>query len=66
MYTDNHLWCLYYDMKRAHKLLLGSVLLLGALIFFWCLLCPVLFPQQMKAANDKYQAWIGGHPAGKN
>ena len=52
-------------MKHAHKLLLGSVLLLAALACLWCLLCPVLFPQRVKAANDKYHAWIADQPAVK-
>ena len=49
-------------MKRAHKLLLGSALLLAALVCLWCVLCPVLFPQRVKAANDKYQTWIAVSP----
>jgi hypothetical protein len=52
-------------MKRAHKLLIGSVLLFVALACLWCLLCPILFPQRVKAANDKYQLWIADQPAPK-
>jgi hypothetical protein len=52
-------------MKRAYKFSLGLVVLVAALTCLWCLLCPVLFPQRTKSANDKYQAWLADHPAAK-
>jgi hypothetical protein len=52
-------------MKRALKIVIGSVLFGAVLIWLWCLLAPILFPQRVKAANDKYQAWIADHPAPK-
>jgi len=52
-------------MKRTHKIVLGSVLVLAALFGIWCLLCPILFQHRMKAANDKYNTWIAEQPSVK-
>ena len=52
-------------MKRAPKLILGSVLFVVVFTCLWCLLFPILFPQRVKAANDSYQKWIAEHPAPK-
>jgi len=52
-------------MKRAYKLMLGALLIGAVFTCLWCLLCPILFPQRVKAANDKYQAWIANQPAPK-
>jgi hypothetical protein len=52
-------------MKRTRKIALGSVLVLAALVSIWCLLCPVLFPHRMKAANDSYNKWIAEQPSAK-
>ena len=49
-------------MKRAFKIVLGTVLVGVAFTYVWCLLFPILFPQRVKATNDKYQAWIADHP----
>jgi hypothetical protein len=45
-------------MKRAQKLLLGTVVVVAGLTCLWCLLCPVLFPESVKAVNARYQVWI--------
>jgi hypothetical protein len=52
-------------MKRVPKLILSSVALGAVVTCLWCLLCPILFPQRMKAANDSYQKWIADHPTPK-
>jgi len=53
-------------MKRAHKLMLGSILFVVVFICLWNVFCPILFPQRVKAANDKFQTWIANHPAPRN
>ena len=52
-------------MKRAHKLIVAIVLFGAISACLWCLLCPILFPQRVKAANDSYQKWLAQHPDSK-
>lgn len=45
-------------MKRVHKVIIGLFIFAAVSIVAWCLLCPILFPQRVKAANDSYQKWL--------
>jgi hypothetical protein len=49
-------------MKRVHKLVIGLVVLAAVSFCAWSLLCPILFPQRVKAANDSYQQWLADRP----